>query len=169
MKEPLLIHKFSNEGFVWGFFWKFGLLWMGKSFKNHYFINACICQELFAVELEERRKTNPLPWSTHANPRPKQHKGTEQSPAPGKASLTIEGFVTELVGCLSPQVLQQHKGKCCGLVFHFAFFFFKQIINQLKPNGISWDVKAFLSLTAFSSLNSRPAAKNMFFKSSHQK
>lgn len=45
----------------------------------------------------------------------------------------------------------------------------KKIINPPKPNGISWDERVFLSLTAFASLNARPAAKNMVFKNSHHK
>lgn len=74
--------------------------------QKHYFINTCICQELFALELEENKKLNPFLWSDRANSRPQLHKGTEQSPAPGKASLSAEGFGTQLVGFLSPQALQ---------------------------------------------------------------
>lgn len=51
------------------------------------------------------------------------------------------------------------------LIFHLQE---KKIINQPKPNEISRDEKAFLSLTAFALLNPRPAAKNMVYESSHQ-
>lgn len=75
----------------------------------------------------------------------------------------------------SPQGTPAAQGEMLWVGFYFLFlsfffflFFWTQIIKQLKPNGISRDEKAFLSLTALSSLNSRLSAKNMFLKSSHK-
>lgn len=113
------------------------------------------------------KKQNPtlLPGQSTQTPDPASVKALSRAQHQG-ALLSILG--NSWWGVFPPPGTPAAQGGTLGviLIFHFQK---KKIINQPKQNGISWDARAFFSLIAFASLNPRPAAKNVVFKSFHQK
>lgn len=151
------------RGLFGGLFGSLGCSGWANHLKTIILLTLVYAKSSLQRSWRKEEKQTLFPGQPVLTPDPSSIKALSRAQLQGRLLSLLRALSQSWWGVFPPRYSSSTRGNVVGW-FSILLFFFKQIINQLKPNGISWDVKAFLSLTAFSSLNPRPAAKNMFFR-----